>query len=106
MPTIMRLFWIHMATGFGLAAVFVAGLLWLDIANLRYLVLNADGGYLGLAVLWVMNGSLFGACQFGIALVTSQDDGPRRGRPVRADDDGAMRPAFATAKSPKGKLGR
>lgn len=79
MPPLVRLYIRQVAIGFALAAVLVAGILWFNVANLRYLVLNAQGGYLALFLLWVFNGIVLAAVQFAIAIMGMAED--------RDDDD-------------------
>lgn len=100
MPKLIRLYIIQCAIGFGLAAVFVALLLWFNIANLWHLISTSDKGWLALLVLWISNGIVFAGVQFGIAIMRMKDDDddePRGGHrqrvsrprpqlvPVRAD---------------------
>ncbi len=100
MPNLIRLYITNVAIGFGLAAVFVAMLLWFNIANLWHLVTHSDKGWLAVLILWVANGIVFAGVQFAIAVMRMKDDdddeprGGHRGRvlqrksvpiPVRAD---------------------
>ena len=55
--------------GFGIAALFVALLLWFNIANLWHLVSSTQGGYLGVVVMWVLHGIVFAGVQFGIRVM-------------------------------------
>ncbi len=79
MPKLVRMYILNCAIGFAAAGVFVALLLWFDIANLRHLILNSDKGWLALLVLWISNGAIFAGVQFGIAVMRMKDDD---------DDDG------------------
>jgi hypothetical protein len=56
MPKLVRLYITQVAIGFGIAAVFVAMLLWFDIANLWHLVTHSDKGLLAVVILWISNG--------------------------------------------------
>lgn len=102
MPKLIRLYITHVAIGFGIAAAFVAMLLWFNIANLWHLVTHSDQGFLAVLILWVANGIVFAGVQFAIAVMRMKeddDDGPRGGIrqhvmrqeyltvPVRADDE-------------------
>ena len=102
MPKLIRLYITHVAIGFGIAAAFVAMLLYFNIANLWHLVSTSDKGLLAVTILWISNGVIFAGVQFGIAVMRlkdDDDDGPRGGLgqhvmrpdpapiPVRADDD-------------------
>jgi hypothetical protein len=94
-PELIRLYIVNVLIGFALALVFVLGLIWLDIANLRHLVLETSSGPLAFVLLVVSNGVVFAGVQFGIAVMRlGQDDsGPGGGRrepiatriPVRAE---------------------
>lgn len=70
MPELIRLYIRSVALGFAIAAVFVAGLIWLNVANLQHLVLNTQGGYLALFLLFFFNGLVFAGVQFGIAVMS------------------------------------
>lgn len=81
MPKLVQLYITHVTIGFGLAAVFVALLVGFDIAGLGHLVLASDAGWLAALMLWVSNGIIFAAVQFGIAVMrlAEADDTPRGG---------------------------
>ncbi len=74
MPKLIRLYITNVAIGFGLAAIFVAMLLWFNIANLGYLVTHSDKGWLAIVILWVANGIVFAGVQFAIAVMRMKDD--------------------------------
>jgi hypothetical protein len=74
MPKLIRMYIINVAIGFALAAVFVAMLLWFNIANLWHLISTSDKGWLALVILWVSNGIIFAGVQFGIAVMCMRDD--------------------------------
>ncbi|MEL6204317.1 MAG: hypothetical protein AAFR47_03265 [Pseudomonadota bacterium] len=78
LPRLVRLYIRHSALGFLAAAVFVALLMWFDVARLRYLVTHTADGPLALFLLWMFNGIVFSGVQFGIAIMSlSEND---RGR--------------------------
>ncbi len=81
MPKLVKLYLTSVAIGFGLGAVFVAMLLWFDIAGLGHLVLTSSTGWVAGLMLWMFNGIVFGAVQFGIAVMRlgKDDDHPPRG---------------------------
>ena len=81
MPKLVQLYITHVAIGFGIGAVFVALLVGFDIAGLGHLVLSSDAGWLAALMLWVSNGIIFAAVQFGIAVMrlAESDDRPRGG---------------------------
>lgn len=100
MPKLIKLYITQVAIGFGIAGVFVALLLWFDIANLWHLVSHSSDGVLAVLILWVANGIVFAGVQFAISVMRMKDDddddhrGGRRQRvllrdyatiPVRAD---------------------
>ncbi|RKT30851.1 hypothetical protein BXY70_2847 [Roseovarius halotolerans] len=74
MPKLIRLYITHVAIGFGIAAAFVAMLLWFDVANLWHLVSHSDKGLLAVVILWISNGIIFAGVQFGIAVMRLKDD--------------------------------
>jgi hypothetical protein len=69
MPELVKMYIRHVAIGFGIAAVFVAALLWFNVVNLAELVMTSNGGYLALFLLWFFNGLVFAGVQFGIAVM-------------------------------------
>lgn len=107
MPKLIRLYITQAAIGFALSAVFVVMLLWFNIANLWHLITHSDVGILAVAVLWVLNGIVFGGVQFAIAIMRMKDDdddeprgGPRR--PIRVDTS-RMIPVRVAAKGAQGR---
>jgi len=74
MPKLIKLYITQVAIGFGIAGVFVALLLWFDIANLWHLVTHSSDGPLAVLILWVANGIVFAGVQFGIAIMRMKDD--------------------------------
>jgi hypothetical protein len=93
MPDLIRFYIRHTAIGFALAAVFVAMLLWFNVANLWHLVSHSPDGVLAVALLWMFNGIVLGGAQFGIAVMgmAEKDDDPEGGQaepvaiPVRVE---------------------
>lgn len=69
MPDLIRMYIRHVAIGFGIAAVFVAALMWFNVVNLRELVMATSGGWLAVFLLWFFNGLVFAGVQFGIAVM-------------------------------------
>lgn len=85
MPALVRLYIRHVLIGFALAAVFTGLLIGLDVARLRHLVLNVEGGWLGGFLLFFFNGLVFAGVQFGIAIMGMAERprrDPPRGRPA------------------------
>lgn len=86
MPRLVRLYISQSLIGIGLATVFVALLLVLDVANLWYLVTHTRGGILAAIVLWVHFAAVFAGVQFAISVmrlgeVEDDPEGPRGGPP-------------------------
>lgn len=82
MPELVKLYIRQVLIGFGLAAIFVALLLWTNVANLQHLVFNVAGGYLALFLLVFFNGIVFAGVQFAIAIMRmAEDDKPAGGKP-------------------------
>ena len=69
MPELVRMYIRHCLIGFAIAAVFVAALVWLNVANLQHLLFSSPGGLLGLFLLFFFNGLLFASVQFAIAVM-------------------------------------
>lgn len=84
MPQLIRLYVTQVLVGFALAAVFVAGLIWLDIAGLKGLIARSDSALLAVFMLWFMNGIVFAGVQFAwkIMSLAEIDEGPRGGSVV------------------------
>ena len=79
MPKLIRLYITHALIGFGVAAAFVVGLVWADVAGLRHLVLDTDKGWLAALMLFISLGSVFGGVQFGIAVMRMAEPEDRSG---------------------------
>ncbi|MEX3014350.1 hypothetical protein [Gymnodinialimonas hymeniacidonis] len=63
----------HAAIGSLVAAVFVAMLLWMNVANLWHLVTHTSEGPLAVLVLWVLCAITFGSVQMGIRIMMLAD---------------------------------
>lgn len=103
MPALIKLYITHVAIGFAIAAVFVAGLLWFDIAGLWRLVSTDPAGIVAVLMLWVSNGIVFAGVQFAIRVMwmaEDEGDGPRGPRlPQRFDEPALVRvPAKAPSR--------
>jgi hypothetical protein len=80
MPQLIRLYLSSVATGFALSGVFVAGLLWFDVAGLGHLIMGSSLGWLAALMMFVFNGIVFAGVQFGMRIMAMQDDDqPPRG---------------------------
>ena len=69
MPRLISLYIRQVFLGFGLSGVFVALLLYLNVANLWHLVNHTDGGVVAVIMLFVFNGIVFAGVQFAIAIM-------------------------------------
>lgn len=81
MPKLVRLYITHTAIGFVLSAIFVAMLVWFNVAGVGNLILGSDIGWVAAIMLVVMNGVVFAGAQFAIAVMrlAEDDDKPRGG---------------------------
>lgn len=96
MPKLVRMYIINVLIGFAISAVFVGGLIWLDVAGLGALIQRSDEAVLAVVMMWVMNGIVFAGVQFAWAVMNMAEKpkGPRGGTPVSAQ----MRPVPVAAK--------
>lgn len=89
MPKLIRLYITQVLIGFGIAAAFVAMLLYFNLANLWHLVTHSSSGLLAVFILWFANGIVFAGVQFAIAIMRMKDDdeGGSGGRrdPIQVD---------------------
>ena len=92
MPELVKLYIRQVLIGFGLAAVFVAALLWADVARLRSLIMATQGGWIALFLLFFFNGLVFAGVQFAIRVM--QMAAPRD---QDSDDDCGRRDALPLA---------
>lgn len=80
MPRLVKLYIRHVLVGFGLSAVFVTALLWLNVANLRHLIFTSDVGWIAAIMLFMFNGVVFAGVQFAITIMRmAEDDTPKGG---------------------------
>lgn len=101
MPVLVRLYIRNVLVGFGLSAVFVSALLWLNVANLWHLISTSPQGWIALLMLLVFNGIVFGGVQFAIVIMRMEDRGEGGGgrrAPVAA---GVPVHAHAVAAAPR-----
>ena len=102
MPDLIRLYIRHALIGFGISAVFVSGLLYLNVANLWHLVSTSNLGWVAVLMLFMFNGIVFAGAQFGIQIMRmAEDDKPAGGSKRRIG--ATMKPALIPAKAPGGK---
>lgn len=105
MPELVRLYIRQCLIGFAIAAVFVAGLVWLNVANLQHLIFNVQGGWLALFLLFFFNGLVFAGVQFAIAVMgMAEDTGSDSGRraPLPMADAFAPVPVRIDEAQPRG----
>lgn len=69
MPALVRLYIQSVAFGFAIAAVFSAGLVWLDVAGIGHLILGSDIGWIAAGMLVMFNGIVFSAVQFAYRIM-------------------------------------
>jgi hypothetical protein len=98
MPEHIKFILRHAAWGGLAAVVFVALLLWFNVANLWHLVTHTAEGPIALIAMTIFFGITFGSAQVGYKIMTiGEDDTPKGGKrdaiptqlvpiPVRADD--------------------
>ncbi len=106
MPKLIRLYIQSIAIGFALSVVFLALMLWQDVAGLRHLILGSDMGWLAALMVVMFNGIVFSGAQFAIAIMrmAEGDEGPRGGRRMRVT--GELAPVPQEAVSRRGLLPR
>lgn len=99
MPKLIRLYIVNVAIGFGISLAFVIGLVLLDVANLRHLILGSDMGYVAGAMMVMFNGVVFAGVQFAIAVMrmADSDNTPRGGKRERL----VPAPVRVTAPAPR-----
>lgn len=84
LPHLVRFLALHAAIGFGVAAVFVAGLIELNPGDIGTLLSHAEGYPLPTLVLWFMLGLTSSSCQMGAAVMLLGDKPEDRGGGRRA----------------------
>ncbi len=102
MPKLVRLYIKQILIGFGLSAIFVAALLYTNVANLWHLVTSSEIGWIAVAMLFLFNGLVFAGVQFAIVIMqmAGEDDGPKGGRKVPVATNVPAR-VQAVAEAPK-----
>lgn len=87
MPRLVRVYITQCLIGFGIAALFTAGLIAFDVMGLKHLVLGSSDGILGGFLIFFSNGIVFAGVQFAITIMRmGEKDEPRGGTrlPLRA----------------------
>lgn len=69
LPRLVRLYIWQCLIGFAISGLFVALLLWLNVAGLRTLMLGTQGGLMALFLLFLFNGLVFAGVQFAITIM-------------------------------------
>lgn len=91
MPKLVQLYIKNVLIGFLLSIVFVAMLMWFNVANLWHLVTATQGGTIAVIMLVIFNAIVFAGVQFSIAvmrLAEPEDDdqgGRRDAIPLQAE---------------------
>lgn len=93
MPKLIRLYITQCLIGFGISALFTAGLIYFDVMGLQRLILGSPDGILGAFLIFFSNGIVFAGVQFAISVMRlKDDDGPQGGtrlpliaQPVRVE---------------------
>ena len=92
MPKLIRLYILQVFAGFGLSAMFVGMLLYLNVGNLWHLVTHTSGGLIAVVMLFMFNGVVFAGVQFSITIMRMADnDTPTGGK---RDDLPVMQPSL------------
>ncbi|MEW9919459.1 hypothetical protein AB2B41_07585 [Marimonas sp. MJW-29] len=103
MPTIFKFYIKHCLIGFAISAVFIAMLLYFNVANLWHLISGSDIGLMALVVFWVLNGIVFAGVQNGVAIMLMAEEGKDDGGP-RGGAPEALVPVPQTAPAAKRSL--
>lgn len=74
MPKLISLYIRNVAFGFVLSGLFVAALMYFNIANLWHLVNSSPMGWVAALMLFIFNGIVFAGVQFAIAIMRIEDD--------------------------------
>ncbi len=81
MPRIAQFYLKQSLIGFGIAALFVAGILYFNVVNLWHLISTSNIGLMALVVFWVLNGIVFAGVQMAVAVMLLADDDKNEGGP-------------------------
>jgi hypothetical protein len=84
MPELVRVYIKNVIMGFGLSAVFVSALLYLNVGNLWHLISTSNVGWMALVMLVFFNGVVFAGVQFAMTIMRmeTRDDEPKGGNRV------------------------
>lgn len=73
MPKLISLYIRQILVGFGLSAVFVSALLYLNIGNLWHLISTSDIGWIAAVMLFMFHGLVFAGVQFAITIMRMEE---------------------------------
>lgn len=107
MPKLVRLYITHVLIGFALSAVFVAALLYMNVANLWHLISTSDMGWVATIMLFMFNGIVFSGVQFAFVIMRmgNEDNTPKGGKRIPVATDIPVRvEAMQTSNKLAGKL--
>lgn len=107
MPKLVRLYITHVLIGFALSAVFVAALLYMNVANLWHLISTSDMGWVATIMLFMFNGIVFSGVQFAFVIMRmgNEDKTPKGGKRIPVATDIPVRvEAMQTSNKLAGKL--
>lgn len=96
MPVMVRAYIRSVVIGVLLACCFVGGLLALDVAHLRHLILTSDVGWIALLLMIVFNAIVFGGVQFALVIMGQAE------KPDRPDKGGGLLRPLSPAPAPVG----
>ena len=74
MPELVRLYIRQCLAGLALGIFFSMLLIMFNVANLRHLIGEVEGGWLAFTLLSVFNGIVFAGVQFGISIIRMGKD--------------------------------
>lgn len=77
MPPFLLFLLRHALIGFGISALFVAGVVWADPSGVGTLLLSSREHPLPLALLWFFSGLTFGGVQMAAAIMLPREEAPR-----------------------------
>lgn len=69
MPELIKLYIRHSFIGFGISAIFVGLLLYLNVMNLWTMISHDKSAILVVFILWFFNGTVFASVQFAYAVM-------------------------------------
>lgn len=74
MPKLIKLYIVSCTVGFGISAVFTVLVLYFNVANIGSLAAKDPMGWLAVVMMWLFNGTVFGAVQFAWKIMQMRDD--------------------------------